>query len=470
MFKINITSILVTLLLCSSAFLSTSEAAEAIYIHPVVYKTEDVSETERGYVAEVYKEEMLAYQWLKVYDQQEISQLTGSAKATSIKACKSAKCVLPHLRSGGVKRMVYVKVSKQKRRTYVIDAAVLSNTGKTLFSYSFTERGSPTEMKYIMPTVIENLFKQEFSRHGNSVAISLDDEDAVTSTQADERIQKGDEMLEEGNTKEALALYAEAAKMSPELATPWRRMAEAKLESGDTKGALQSIDKAIKIAPKDASSYETKGEILLQIDKKRQAVKAFVKATALDGKLTRSYFMLGQILDELGRTSDAIKAFEALKVVQQDDAVIYINLGKLYLKAKKYANARDALLRAKNISPSEASLYPALAEAYEKLKDWYEAAACYAELIELMPDCPACHFNHGRMLEKCGMSHEAITAYDTSIEQDEAFADAYYSAAFAYIGMGEKDSARPYLVKYIEVEKRPDQAAFVKKAKQLLMQ
>jgi len=451
------------LLFLSGVMLSAANAQERIYVHPIAYKTEDIPIEERDYIFEIMHEEMLAYQWLEVLTIDDM----GASAATLLK-CSDASCILPQIKKAGIPRAVFVSLERLKRRSYKLSAKTVMAGGQTQYSFSITENGSASDVRYIIPTVIENLFKSEFAKHGNSMAIAMNEEDTVTSTGADQNIARADELMENGETDQALKLYEEAAEMSPDLSLPHRRTAEARLEEGDLAGAMEAIDSALKKDSSDARSHYVKGRIAYAKGDKAAATRSLEQAINLDAKLTEAYFTAAQVADESGHTDKAIKLFEAVKVIQQDDPVVYVNLGKLYLKAKKPQDGRDALLRAMNLDEAEASLYPPLAESYEALNDWYNAAAIYSKLTDMLPDCAACHYNHGRALDQCGKAGDAIAAYEKAVEADPSFVDAWYNMGIDYNEIGKQDEARASLQKYVDLENRPGQAAFVKKARSLI--
>jgi len=211
------------LLFFFGVIMSTAQAQERIYVHPIVYRSEDIPIEERDYIFEVMHEELLAYQWL------EVLTIEDMGNAAALKKCSDPSCIIPQIKKAGIPRSVFVSFEKLKRRSYQISAKTVTDKGQTQFSSSMVENGPASEVRYLIPTLIENLFRTEFARHGNSTAIAMNDEDTVTSSGADQNIARADELMEAGETSQALKLYQEAAQMSPELSLPHRKTAEALL-------------------------------------------------------------------------------------------------------------------------------------------------------------------------------------------------------------------------------------------------
>jgi len=83
---------------------------------------------------------------------------------------------------------------------------------------------------------------------------------------------------------EALALFSEVARASPE--DPWalHGRGDALLESGDAKGALAAYEGAL-ARGEDALSHLGRGNCLERLGRREEAVSAFEKALDLDSAL-----------------------------------------------------------------------------------------------------------------------------------------------------------------------------------------
>ena len=442
-------------------------ATRTIYLLPVQFMTDKVESMEQGFVEEVLVEEMGAMFWMRVITPENIASELGGAAARRLGACKTASCALTQIRSAGVDRLLVVTVTRPKRRVFQFDAAVKVAGGRTLFKHRYLERGGQTELKYAVTGVLEQLFKSEIKKNSSRVT-SIVETTAVTSTEADKGIERADELADAGQYEEALILYEEAAENTTGMALPLVKAAQVLIAQQEFEAALEKARQALKIDPDDAGAHLFAGEALLALDQKKQASVELSLAVEKDPKLIKAQFLLGSILHDQGNTAEASLAFESAVNLAPESAETRVNLGLVYLRQGKLDQALEQLLEAVRMNEEVAAAYPPLAEIYEKRKQWEEAMDTYQILAEKLPYCAECFYNKARVEESGGEKNRAIDSYKKAIDNDEGMLDAYYSLGVLLFEQGSPVEGRIWLTRYIQKETRPDQKAFVKRAKQML--
>ncbi len=447
---------------------AAAEPTSTVYLFPVQFeKTERVNEQERNWIRNVFQEEMGAFFWMKpIYGENARSVLGGAASA--VLACKNPRCAFSKLKAKGVDRLAVIRVKREGRRAYRVSAAVHGTSGgKVILSYDYLERGGPTELKYAIPGVLEQLFHKELQQHSNRVT-SIVESTAVTSTGADDALDKGDKLAREGDLDSALAKYDEAASASPELSLPWVKKAELLLGQENEEEALAAAKKALSIDPKDARANLVLAQILMNRKKYRKAQAALETAIKTDGKLLKAHFLMGTLSEKSGNMKQAVRAFQKVVDMAPESPEARMNLGLILLKAKKTELAIKHLKKAIHFDENFFQAYPPLAQAHEADKAWTESAHVYEDLGNRMGKCAQCFTNAGMAYEQAGDGRNAMGAYEKAIELDENALDAYYNLGAMLHRFGDAEEARPYLEAYVERETRPEQEAFIKQARKML--
>jgi tetratricopeptide (TPR) repeat protein len=182
---------------------------------------------------------------------------------------------------------------------------------------------------------------------------------------ADEWVKKGDELLRNGSTQEALAAYDKSLQIDPENDTTLIQVAIMYDSLGYQAAAkaLGIIEKKLERNPQDAQAWQARGIALAQLGMMQEANQSFDKAIGIydqeiqkDPKNGTVWWHKAKLLANLERFQDALSAAE--KVIELDhprkvDAwilkgAILIQLGKFDESLKSYNKAIE--LDPENIS------------------------------------------------------------------------------------------------------------------------
>gem|GEM_PF-2765135 len=462
--RLSFLSILLVLLTASPA---SAEKPLPVYIFPVQFQKDMVATQEQNMFEEVVTEEMGALFWMETLTTESIADELGDKLANRVKRCKNPKCAFKVLRKAKIKRVLFIRVKRLKRRTFEITSSVIGKNGKAIFKHSEIERGGQSELKYAAAGIVEQLFKKEIEAHSDRIT-SIVETTAVTSTDADSTIEKAAELSAEGNDEKALAQYRLAAENSPNLALPLIKIAELELKNGNTNQALDAAEKALEIETSNPQALMIKAEILIAKGLNSQAEKPLRAAISKDDKLINAYFLLAEILSENGQNGEALTLLTRADKLAPNQPEIQVNLGKIHLQLGRLNNAITALEKAVELNPDLLAAYPPLAETYEQQKQYRKAMDCFDTLFLKMPDCAACAYNLARMEEQQNSLKQAEEHYKKAIELDEYFVDAYYNLGEMLISKGKAKEAVGWLKQYVEKETRSDQSRYVRRARKLI--
>lgn len=155
------------------------------------------------------------------------------------------------------------------------------------------------------------------------------------------------------------------------------------LESGQVKDAIASFQQAIQVDPSSTWSYYYLG---LALDKNGQldgAVSQFKKAIELDPELIWAHHFLGETLVKLGRLEEAVGEFKRAIELKPELSWSYHHLGETLYKLEQWDESIINLRRAIELNPDFSWSHHYLNEALSQLQKKDEAAALSQE-VELV--------------------------------------------------------------------------------------
>jgi len=308
-------------------------APQPIYLFPIQFEGGQVAKQERDWLNEVYAEEIRALFWLKPITVDEAKEEMGNA-GSRLAACKTPRAALDILKSRSIPRMIAISVSSPKRKLLNVRASVFDTSGRTVYEITREERGGEAELKYALPGILEELFAQEIAKNSKHIS-SIVETGAVTGTDADRALDRGDELLEEGRIDEAVAQFEQAVDASPGLSLLWTRLARAKNRKGDFSGAMQAASKALELEADDASALLARAEASVGLGDYGAARKSLGDVLSADQRNAKAHYLNG-LLDRAERKLDtALTNFSRAVELSPNQPEARMQLGVALLAQKR---------------------------------------------------------------------------------------------------------------------------------------
>jgi tetratricopeptide (TPR) repeat protein len=138
---------------------------------------------------------------------------------------------------------------------------------------------------------------------------------------------------------------------------------------------------------------------------------------------------------------NSITLFSHAIEVTPDNHVAYNNLGLVYNDLGRYPEAIENFRQAVKIKPYYVSAYFSLGFSYGNLGRYTEAIDAFKRAIEIRPNYAEANHNLGVTLGKLNRHTEAIDAFKRAIKIKPDYVLAHYNLGFAYLAIGDKDSA-----------------------------
>ncbi|MFO7902984.1 MAG: tetratricopeptide repeat protein [Pirellulaceae bacterium] len=121
-------------------------------------------------------------------------------------------------------------------------------------------------------------------------------------------IERGQNLLEQGNIADALSIAQAATQKAPNDPDAWALLGEARLQWGDKEGAIAGYKKAVELRPNDPWMYLDLGSAYQSAGAVGNAIHEFNRAVNIDPHCTTFRSAVGAALLAQGKTEEAITA------------------------------------------------------------------------------------------------------------------------------------------------------------------
>jgi tetratricopeptide (TPR) repeat protein len=270
------------------------------------------------------------------------------------------------------------------------------------------------------------------------------------------RVQAADVRLDMGDYKTAEKIYREVQRKNLGLGLHTRhaRLAEIK---GDTTEALKRMQKAIEeeapsaLTPQGRSWYPFRmGEMCFNAGQIDKAANHLETALELHPNYPLSLAYLGKVRVAQGKRDEAIKLYvKALSV--NGDLSMLADLGDLYAKTGKDFLSRLSYEKLENSAKGQAAFARELSLFNSNHdRNLPEALELARQDLRVRQDVYA-HDTLAWALCKNKRYKEAAEAMAEALEPGTKDAVLFYHAGMIYAGLGEKDKARDYLKKALDL-------------------
>jgi tetratricopeptide (TPR) repeat protein len=273
--------------------------------------------------------------------------------------------------------------------------------------------------------------------------------------------------------QQALAAYAEAAKLSPEDPAPHLSAATLLQNQKNWDAAGKEYQAALEADPTSQDAVAGLVNADLAQKKYADAEAALRKLIASNPRNQAAHMQLGRVLSAEGKTDEAAKELQAGSQASSDDPHAALELGTLYVKAgkdaeaeqqfrvaaqklpqdpephfalgsllmyeKKYPEAQQELLIALKLKPDLAEAYGNLAIVAAANKNYTLALQALDARAKFLPEIPATYFLRATTFDNLKAIPQAVEYYQKFLAVDGGkFPDEEWQARHRLIALDPK--------------------------------
>lgn len=237
---------------------------------------------------------------------------------------------------------------------------------------------------------------------------------------------------------DAVALLERAGAIDPQNEQVFWNLAIVHMEMRKFELARSDLQKGIALKPEGASYYEKLGTVAIELEDWSGAKQAFTKAIELEPGLFKAYFKLAQVEERLDDPQSALAHYT--QAIEHGPRFLeaYNALGRIYANFE-YRDQAVQVLRA--------ALDVALPGTEE------EAMA---------------HYLLGTVYQEQRKYDDAVREFRAALDVVPGLRDALFSLGWTYDLQGNKEEAKRYLKKFVDVAGKDAPAHYVKAAQDKL--
>jgi tetratricopeptide (TPR) repeat protein len=234
---------------------------------------------------------------------------------------------------------------------------------------------------------------------------------------------------------DATKLLESAAVIDPQNDQVFWNLALVHMELRKYERARDDLQKAITLNAKSGGYQEKLGTVLIELKDWNNAKQAFEKAISLEPELFKAYYKLAQVNEQLDDQQSALKNYTAATERGPRFLEAYNALGRLYADLNYLDQSSQVLQEALKVA------LPGTDE---------EAQA---------------HHLLGTVLQQQKKYDDAIREFKAALNVTPGMRDALFSLGWTYQLQGNKEEAKRYLQKFVDVAGAEAPAHYVKAAR-----
>jgi superkiller protein 3 len=227
--------------------------------------------------------------------------------------------------------------------------------------------------------------------------------------------ERGNLLLDQGKTDEAIALFQKAIRLDPDFGDAHYELGSALGMRGQWQQAIFEFREAIRLQPNDQASHYNLGHALLTEQDLDAAISELRTAIQLKPDDAYAYTDLGIALDRQGKRDEAIAAYRQAICLEPSNAVIHANLGVALVRQGKHEEGIARLREALRLQPTAVEIHYNLANALDRMGRHSEAIDAFRTTIRLQPDHASAHAGLGSALSDEGKLAEAVAEYREAV-------------------------------------------------------
>lgn len=156
------------------------------------------------------------------------------------------------------------------------------------------------------------------------------------------------------------------------------------------------------------------------------------------------HYLLGEYEVSIGYLQKAIH-------LKSDPSYLF-NLANSYAESGNPEKGIEIYLKVLDSNPDHIGALNNLADTYETVGEYKRAHELFTYITQIQPDEALSHFNLGNFFLRQNQHIEAAKCYETAIERDEIFVDAYYNIAWILYRAKALEESKKYIKKGLKID------------------
>lgn len=264
--------------------------------------------------------------------------------------------------------------------------------------------------------------------------------------------------LGEGDPQQALAAFAEAAKLEPDNPEPHLSAGELLEKQNRLDDAAKEYAAAMALDPKSIEPVVALSVVYTKQQKYPQAEAMLRKLLAADPQNQVVRTQLGRILAAEGKNDEAAKELGAADGKAHDDPHAALELGTLYVKAGKYVEAEQMFRAAVAKLPQDPEVHFALGSVLMEEKKYPEAQQELLLTLKLKPNLGEAYGNLAVVASENKNYQLAIQALDARAKLLPETPATYFLRATSFDNLKAAPQAVEYYKRFLQTDagQQPD--------------
>jgi tetratricopeptide (TPR) repeat protein len=257
-----------------------------------------------------------------------------------------------------------------------------------------------------------------------------------------EAYRAGIRSLMNGDYPEMVFFMEQATRSEPDSADIQYHLGEAYILSGEPEKALYAYEKAIEVNQNFAPAYLGRARALSTIDPDFDIESDLTQAIAIDPYLAAAHLDLIAFYLSAGNYDQASVLIESAKNLIPDSPLIYAYLSEALMQTGEHEQALEAAQKAYELDQTILGVYRTLGELNLFSGNTRQARNFLEIYLRYVKDDPYTWAIYGQALfGSGGQLEQAMQAFNQALELDENSFTALLNRGYAYLELGEGQSA-----------------------------
>ncbi len=264
---------------------------------------------------------------------------------------------------------------------------------------------------------------------------------------------------EDSDPQQALAAYAEAAKLNPKASQPHLSAGILLEKQKELDAAAHQFQVAAELDPKSPEALAGLANVSMKQKKYSEAEAALRNLLAVDPQNNNARVQLGRVLAAQGKTDQAAQEFQQGLKAAPEDPHAAMELGTLYVQAGKDSEAEAQFRLAVEKMPQDAEAHYALGSLLMHEKKYPEAQQELLLAVKFKPDLADAYGNLAVAASENKNYELALKALDYRAKFLPESAASYFLRATCFDNLKAVKPAVEYYQRFLAVDagKLPDQ-------------